>query len=165
MEHILVRQDEQRQFNQLPIIKERLESNNYISNAGRKAEQDFYNKVSAKLAVLEWADEHYEQAQEVEGTEGKKRIISVLLPFYDDKTKKVIPFKGVVTIWECKTNYVDRRNERYHWVYPSLDFRGRRLDWQEELFADILAHQDNFEEWCKSYTESLNGTEYPYFVK
>lgn len=165
MKHILVSEDEQRMIKQLPIIKERLEKNEYVSSAGRKLEQDFYDRVSAKLAILEWADEHYEEGKVID-EEGKKRIVGVKLPYYDDKKKKVVSVNGTITIWKCKTNYVESwRNHEYHWIYPSWDFRGRRLDWQEELFADVLAHQDNFDEWCEKYTESMKGTEYPYFVK
>ena len=167
MKHILIREDEQQKINQLPTIKKRLEENNYVSVAGRKIEQEFYDSVSAMLSICEWADEHFEQAQEVLGTDGKKRVIKgIKLPYYDEDAKKVVSVLGNVTMWRVKTNYVESwRNHEYHWIYPSVDFRGRRLDWQEELFADILLHQDNFEEWCERYTESLRLTEYPYKIK
>ena len=161
MKHILIREDEKRRINQLPIIRKRLEENNYVSVAGRKIEQEFYDSVSAMLSIYEWADEHFEQAKEVLGTDGKKRIVEdVKLPYYDEDAKKVVSVLGNVTMWEYSDNY-----GRHHWIYPSVDFRGRRLDWQEELFADILLHQDNFEEWCERYTESLRLTEYPYKIK
>lgn len=167
MKYILVRQDDQIEFNQLPIIKKRLDENNYISIAGKKKEQAFYDKVSAKLAMLEWVDEHYNEFKVFPcNNGGNYRKLAIKLPFYDDKTKKVVPIEGTITICRHMDNCVEKwRNKLYDSIYMSLDFRGRRLDWEEELFADILAHQDNFGEWCKSYTESINCTEYPYMIK
>lgn len=167
MKHILVRNDDQLKINQLPIIKKRLEENNYISSVVRKVEQDFYDKVSAKLAILEWADEHYDNFKVFPcNNGGNYRKLSVKLPYYDDKTEKVVPIEGHITICRHMDNCVEKwRNKLYDSIYPNMDFRGKRLDWQEELFADVLTHQDNFDEWCKNYSESINGTEYPYFVK
>ena len=166
MKHILIRQDEQRQINQLPVIRKRLDDNKYISIAGRKKEQAFYDKVRAMLAIYEWVDEHYNEFKVAPcNNGGDYRKLTVKLPFYDDKARKVIPIEGVITLTKCKTNYVESwQNHYYHWLHADKDFRGRRLDWEEELFIDILTHQDNFEEWCESYTESLNCTEYPYKI-
>lgn len=133
------------------IADARLAKNEYQFETLKKIDNKFSKMAHDYLNLCQWVEEHIDKFDTFE--DGSK-FMTIKIPFIDKVEKKCYPIDAIVTVHNV-VDTVDGVKKTFNTITTSRDVMGHRLDWECDLFLDLLKAQDNIQEWCNEYMKSF----------
>lgn len=123
------------------------ESNTFLSQRAKEIVDKEIADYKAQQVINKWVEEHYAERVNVKDNNNFE------IPF------KCLTKRGIVekrlSVSYSRENYAEEwRNvgSEHHWIYANTDIPTiDRLDWNPQVFAEILTNQDNLERLYNEY--------------